>query len=298
MKMAVVSSRKRFKQILHLAYGITFFLYGFLVIDGLDFYRTPYLERPHHPEYRILRPAGVRGHGLGILGSLLMIVMLGYSLRKRVKFFRNWGPLSNWLDFHIFCGIVGPMLVILHTAFKVHGLVAVSFWSMVAVALSGVLGRYLYLKIPRNVEGEELSLKELEAMEKRINQEFREKFRLSEQQLQLLEEALRNPAAGSKGKGTVGILRMVWQDITWMFVRSRYERLIAWRLNIPQSQIRQFMEVLRRKEKLEKRIAVLVQVQQLFHYWHIIHKPFAVIMYLIMLIHVGVAVWLGYTWRF
>ncbi|RMG65319.1 MAG: hypothetical protein D6715_08645 [Calditrichaeota bacterium] len=295
--MSSAKSRRRFKQVLHLAYGVAFILYGLLLVDGAGFYRTPYDQRPFHPDYRTLRPAGVRGHGLGILGSTLMILMLGYSLRKRVKFFRSWGPLSNWLDFHIFCGIVGPMLVILHTAFKVHGLVAVSFWSMIAVALSGVLGRYLYLKIPRNVEGEELTLKELEAMEQTINRELKETFRLSEKQIQLLEDALRNPSGHAPLKKR-GILGMVWQDLTWPLVRSRYETLIARRLNIPQTQIRQFMQVLRRKERLEKRIDVLVQVQRLFHYWHIIHKPFAIIMYLIMLIHVGVAVWLGYTWRF
>lgn len=295
--MSSAKSRRRFKQVLHLAYGVAFILYGLLLVDGAGFYRTPYDQRPFHPDYRTLRPAGVRGHGLGILGSTLMILMLGYSLRKRVKFFRSWGPLSNWLDFHIFCGIVGPMLVILHTAFKVHGLVAVSFWSMIAVALSGVLGRYLYLKIPRNVEGEELTLKELEAMEQTINRELKETFRLSEKQIQLLEDALRNPSGHAPLKKR-GILGMVWEDLTWPLVRSRYETLIARRLNIPQTQIRQFMQVLRRKERLEKRIDVLVQVQRLFHYWHIIHKPFAIIMYLIMLIHVGVAVWLGYTWRF
>jgi hypothetical protein len=36
----------------------------------------------------------------------------------------------------------------------------------------------------------------------------------------------------------------------------------------------------------------------LFHYWHVFHKPFAFIMYIIMLIHIGIALWLGYRWIF
>src|SRR3972149_5148655 len=74
---------------------------------------------------------------------------------------RRGGPLGRWLDVHIFFGLVGPALVILHSAFKVQGLVALSFWSMIAVAASGVLGRYLYLQIPRNLQGDALDLKAL-----------------------------------------------------------------------------------------------------------------------------------------
>ena len=49
---------------------------------------------------------------------------------------------------------------------------------------------------------------------------------------------------------------------------------------------------------LQQRILVLNRVQRLFHYWHVFHKPFAILMYVIMFVHVGVAVWLGYTWIF
>jgi hypothetical protein len=39
-------------------------------------------------------------------------------------------------------------------------------------------------------------------------------------------------------------------------------------------------------------------IHQLFHYWHVIHKPFAIIMYIIMFVHILVAVYVGYTWIF
>ena len=73
---------------------------------------------------------------LGIAGAGMMTLMLLYSLRKRVRWFHRLGSLSRWLDVHIFLGIVGPCLVVLHSAFKVGGLVALSFWSMVAVVVS------------------------------------------------------------------------------------------------------------------------------------------------------------------
>jgi len=63
---------------------------------------------------------------------------------------------------HIFFGAVGPLFIILHSTFKYNGIVSVSFCSMILVALSGVLGRYLYVQIPKTIRGTELSRKEVE----------------------------------------------------------------------------------------------------------------------------------------
>jgi hypothetical protein len=71
------------------------------------------------------------------------------------------GKLENWLEFHIFLCALGPIMVLFHTAYKFGGIVAVSFWSMVAVFLSGIIGRFIYLQIPRSIEGRELSLNDV-----------------------------------------------------------------------------------------------------------------------------------------
>ena len=93
----------------------------------------------------------------------MMLLLLTYSLRKKNIIFGNIGKIGNWLNFHIFLGIMGPLYVILHSSFKLNGIVAISFWSMISVALSGILGRYLYLQIPRNISGHEMNLNDLES---------------------------------------------------------------------------------------------------------------------------------------
>jgi len=218
-------------------------------------------------------------------------------VRKRAKFFRRWGALSKWLDIHIYCGIMGPMLIILHTSFKVQGLVAVSFWSMIAVALSGVFGRYLYLQIPRNVRGDELSLKELDELGTQINNEIKGEINISEDEIRRLEMLISpniNP-----DRGILYIL--TWSlkaDLTRSFRLRKIQKRFSAAFNIPPTQMQRLIINLRRKMSLNRRILLLNQIQRLFHYWHVFHKPFAIIMYLIMLIHVGIAVWLGYTWIF
>jgi hypothetical protein len=209
------------------------------LIEGWSYYVAPYAARPHMAGYALLRPAGRQGHGYGVVGSVLMLLLLLYSARKRWRFLESWGSPAQWLNVHICFGIVGPLLIILHTTFKVQGLVAVSFWSMAAVALSGVFGRWLYLQIPRNIAGHELSRREIDELEREL--------------------AARAAAAAHP---------------------------------------REAARLARRRGKLERNLRRLETVRSIFHYWHVVHKPFAIIMLLIMAVHVAITVSLGYRWIF
>jgi hypothetical protein len=96
------------------------------------------------------------GHSLGILGFVLMMLTeVLYSLRKRSRF-TTWGKMSGWLQFHIFTGLVGPFMVFLHTSWKFNGLAGVVTLMTLIVTLSGIIGRYIYTRIPRTVDGIEI----------------------------------------------------------------------------------------------------------------------------------------------
>ncbi len=96
------------------------------------------------------------GHALGIFGFIMMIMTeLLYSLRKRSRSAR-WGRMSAWLQFHIFTGLVGPFMVLLHTSWKFNGLAGVTTLFTVVIVLSGFIGRYIYTRIPRTADGLEV----------------------------------------------------------------------------------------------------------------------------------------------
>ncbi len=117
--------------------------------------------------YAILgRPAGGQplGHWLGIVGTVLMVATETlYSLRKRTTWLREFGPVRWWLSAHIFTGIVGPFMVLTHTAFEFRGLAGFTMLLAGVVVASGFVGRYLYTAIPRSLAGAEASDSELEA---------------------------------------------------------------------------------------------------------------------------------------
>ena len=256
---------------------------------GADFYRTPLLERAHHEGYWQWKAGGSVGHKLGITGSSMMVLMLLYSVRKRVGPLRSVGALSHWLDVHIYLGVFGPLLVVLHSTFKVQGLVALSFWSMVVVALSGVLGRYLYLQIPRTRAGEELALAELETEDRELSSQLRTRFRLDESQLASLDALVAVPGrTGLVG----GFARLVTDDLR---LRSGLRQFARSCRMVPRPVVREFERVVRQKAQVRRRILLWDRVHELFHYWHVLHKPFALVMYLFMLVHVAVALATGYA---
>jgi len=96
------------------------------------------------------------GHMLGVLGFILMLLTeILYSLRKRTRSAR-WGRMAVWLQFHIYTGLVGPFLVLLHTSWKFNGLAGATTLLTLIIVTSGFIGRYIYTRIPRNLDGAEI----------------------------------------------------------------------------------------------------------------------------------------------
>lgn len=110
----------------------------------------------------IPQPTSVLGYVLGITGFVLMLsTETLYSLRKHVPRF-HLGPMRTWLQLHVFTGLVGPYLVLLHSGWKFHGLAGVLTLVVFVVVLSGLVGRDLYVAVPRNLDGALVEASELE----------------------------------------------------------------------------------------------------------------------------------------
>jgi len=106
--------------------------------------------------------SGFFGHMVGVFGFVLMLMTeLLYSMRKRSRTAR-WGKMSDWLEFHIYTGLVGPFMVLLHSSWKFNGLAGVVMLMTLVIVVSGFVGRYIYTAVPRSAEGVEVQASELE----------------------------------------------------------------------------------------------------------------------------------------
>lgn len=277
-------------------YAVALIAIGYILFTHWDYYSMAYGLRPRHLNYKLLKPGGLLGHGLGIVGSGMMLLLLLYSLRKRTRLFGRHGAIGRWLDIHIFFGTIGPLLVVLHSTFKLNGIVSVSFWSMLLVAVSGFIGRYLYVQIPRTIRGQEISLKETAQKNNELIRHMHEAYGLEKNEVEKLKAAiaLKNPGRSM----WLIVFSMLFADIMRPMRLIGIRRQLKRRLNIPASKAKVLIRLITEKALMDRRINQWKKVHQLFHYWHVFHKPFAVIMYVIMFVHVGITVWLGYVWIF
>lgn len=287
---------------LHIIYIGSFFLVGILVtilliVNGHSYYSTSLEERFFHPQNADLKPSGSIGHGLGIIGTLMMIVGVStYMIRKRYRKLFNLGYLKHWLEFHIFLCSVGPVLVLFHTAFKFGGIVSVSFWSMAAVVASGVAGRFIYIQIPRSIQGQELSVKELSNMSDDLTFRLKKEFSVNGRIAEKLEKVF--SIDKYKELSIFSALIVVVKEYFGMYKVLREVKKDLKDLNITGYKEKQVLEITKSKLNLMRRIGMLRTMQKLFKYWHIAHLPFAITMFVIMIIHVGVTIAFGYKWIF
>jgi hypothetical protein len=274
---------------------IVLFTLVILTYKGLSYYRTSIEDRFYHPDNKLLKPSGVLGHGFGIIGSFLIVVgVASYMARKRYHFLSRLGILKHWLEFHIFLCTLGPILVLFHTAYKFGGLVAISFWSMVAVFLSGIVGRFIYLQIPHTIEGQELSLNDIRALKTDIAGILKSSHNLDEESYGIITDSIKKKVELYQSNALLRYFKKYFDDRkTIHLVKS-----ILRKHKMPRKEMRQIIDLVNDDIKLNRKIERLATMQNLFKYWHVVHSPFALVMLIIMVIHVGVTIAFGYRWIF
>lgn len=266
-----------------------------LIYKGSSYYRTSLEERVYHPDNLVLKPSGTMGHAFGIAGSLFMIFgMVAYMARKRYRFLSRMGLLKHWLEFHIFLCTLGPILVLFHTSYKFGGLVAISFWSMVAVFASGIIGRFIYIQIPRSIDGRELSNNEVKGMKSDVAEIVRSNYNLDEESYTILSESVKKKFDLYKKNPVSRYITKYMDDRR--AVRS--VKMVLRRNKLPESEYRKVIKLVKDEISLNRRIERLDTMRNLFRYWHVAHLPFALVMLIIMVIHVGVTILFGYRWIF
>jgi hypothetical protein len=123
-----------------------------LLWRGFDYYRQALSVRALHPDYRLLNPAGLLGHGYGMVGTALILTNLLYLIRRRFAKHipPQLGSMKAWLNAHVFTGLAGSLLILFHSAFQLRTAVAtVTSVSLIIVVVTGLVGLYLYLLIPK-----------------------------------------------------------------------------------------------------------------------------------------------------
>jgi hypothetical protein len=262
---------------------------------GLPYYALPLADRVRHPLHPWLRPSGYIGQSAGLLALAIFLSLWLYPVRKKFRSLAFTGTVARWLDVHVHTALALPLLVAVHAAWRFGGVIGLGFWAMFVVWLSGIVGRYLYVRIPRGKAGVELSLEEIGAERRALLERVAAETGLDPA---LVERTLAADPAPASRLGVIGTLRrLAADDLGRRRAVRRLRRLCRERgRSVSRAALPRALKLARREMALTQQARMLDATHNVLRYWHVAHRPVAVAALVAVLVHVGVVVAVGATW--
>lgn len=242
-------------------------------------------------------PGSQLGYYLGLAGSLMMLALLGYPLRKRLGLLQRIGPLKWWFRAHMVLGIAGPMLVLLHSTFRIGSLNAgVALWCMLLVAGSGIVGRFLYTRVHYGLYGREVNLASLRSELDRLSAGVHADLALAPAiaaPLDAFTERLTDASAGAllrawrfmlAGWSARKALRRCKRRLKpALREQARREQWSRPRLK---HRYAEMVAAIRAHLDCAQRVAQYRGYERMFALWHVAHIPFVYMLALSAVVHV------------
>lgn len=236
------------------------------------------------------------GYYLGVAGGVAMLIVFLYPLRKRARFVQSWGATKGWFALHMACGIAAPFLILAHCSFKVGSINAgVALASLLLVAASGIVGRFIYARIHHGLYGSRLTLAQLQAAVGITAGNVSSRLRIAPQvegRLKAFHTAIEQPK---------GLARSAWSFMTlgarahWLLRRCTKEFARTYRAHARANgwdALRQTRDLAAARAVIVaylsgvQRVAQFSGYERLFSLWHILHVPLVWMLVLSAIAHV------------
>ncbi len=246
---------------------------------------------------QLVDPTEGLGYWLGIVGGTMMLLLLFYPAGKKSTFMQRLGLVKHWFRIHMILGLVGPLLILYHCNFSVDAINStVALYSMLAVTISGVIGRYFYTRIHRGLYGKRANIEELRD---EISLAVENSSGLAAilpgfiQRLHVVSEKL----MGDELTRSISMRHCLSWTLNYYFVRLRMYFLINKELKTLAAingVVRRNTRKLRRTANayatkqigLMRQVAQLAFYERLFSLWHVFHMPLFLLLIVSALVHV------------
>ncbi len=237
------------------------------------------------------------GYWLGVAGSLMMLLLLLYPLRKRARFLRGLGRVPTWFRSHMFLGIAGPTLVLFHANFHAKSLNAsVALYAMLIIVASGIIGRFLFAQIHMGLYGSKAAIKgilaDADLMKRALGADYEGADRLLSELAPFEARVLvRHP----------GFLSSLWAFIAlgwrWQNLRARLLREVkaaiesegkrrGWSWRTRRKRLNLVKEHLAIYFAAVNKAARFSVYDRIFAFWHVLHMPLFFLLVFTAIVHV------------
>ena len=245
----------------------------------------------------LVNPEEGLGYWLGITGASLMLILLLYPLRKRLRIMRGMAPIRYWFRIHMMLGLLGPLLILYHCNYQLGSFNGrVALFSMLVVSSSGLVGRYFYARIHRGLFGRKTNLSELQG---ELTASLDKSFGLATIMPNLISalEMLSEELKGDRITQSLDIRRSLRWSFKQYVVRFKLNRLAQHELRskAAESKVvdRDFLRLrkttkayIRDYVRLMGKVAQFSFYERLFSLWHVLHLPLFFILVLSAIVHV------------
>jgi hypothetical protein len=233
---------------------------------------------------KLVDPNDGLGYWLGIVGGSLMLFLLLYPAGKKSTILRRLGVLKHWFQIHMIFGLVGPLLILYHCNFSVNAINStVALYSMVAVAVSGIIGRYFYTRIHRGLYGKRANIEEL-------REEITDATENSRGLAAILPKFINELRSISMRHSLSWVLKYYVVRLRLYLLinkelREQATSSVAMNNNV--KNLRKTANAYAAKQVgLMRQVAQLAFYERLFSLWHVFHMPLFLLLVVSALVHV------------
>jgi dihydropyrimidine dehydrogenase (NAD+) subunit PreT len=277
--------RRRAVRVTFAAVGLA--LLATLAWIGQEYYPLARAARLRHAQHALLKPAGPWGHGIGIAATVFMLSNFLYAVRKRSRRMTGLGPISGWLDFHVFVGFMSPLVIAFHAAFQSNnGLATATAASLAVVVGTGLVGRFIYAAVPTE-RGKSVELAELLGRFERLRDEAAPLLR----EAGGAAEALLARASAPVTAGSLLVLFFRWPADA-IALRLRLAGLRR-RFRDP-ARYRTLRAELLALVRLRWQIRFYASLKGLLRGWRVLHASLAGFLVIAITAHIALSLYLGY----
>jgi hypothetical protein len=291
-------SARQDKERKHRIFSWSLFAIGVAIIAGLWFFGEAYyvlpkaarLKSPMHPFFK---PSGLWGHGVGIVATAVMMLNYVYAMRKRWRGLKGVGDIRYWMSFHVFVGSLSPLVIAFHAAFQSQNVVATSTAASMAVLVStGLIGRFLVTLVPQR-EGKIIDLAELEQQVRGLKGQLMALLAGARESLSL--DSLLEPAlAGMSSANPFALAVAVPRQMFGISMRLRQVK----RHFPSEKQYEDFARSATRLGRLRIQVSFYATLRRYLAVWRVLHVGVSIFMVVMILAHIGLSLYVGYTPRF
>ena len=276
--------------------GAIAILLSVLTVAGMPYYLASAGARARSPLNPWLRPSGYIGQAAGIVAFLIFVFLWLYPLRKKFRALAFTGAVGRWLDVHVSAALLMPLLVGVHAGWRFEGIIGLGFLSILVVCASGVIGRYLYSRIPRTRSGTEMDLAQVGAERRAVLTEICAATGLTPAAVEL-RLAIGRDKLQDRGLSRA-LTDLVRSDLTrWRAVRRfRAELARRGKDGLDPEVLRRVTSLASREAALAGQVRMLDATHRIFRLWHVAHRPVAITALVAVTVHVAVVVTLGASW--